>query len=734
MPSYALATLHGSGMPPPGGGNQEGGEPPTIDFAGMFQELKRRWWVIALCVLLCSGAAIAYVLKAQRIYAAEAMVEVEQEPTRILNGSQMGPTDLKALEMLKTIETKIASQGMFLRVIKALNLDQDPTFVPAREFKFNDDELVQLLQKKVAVALDRGTRLIAIKVEDTDPVRAKKIADQFLLECTVGGNKADTDAARALHSTLERGKDKALEDLKAAESEVNKYRTAHPSVTLDENPSESKTTSSEDRVKTVGNQLNEARAEVLRLQNSADQLKGSKKMSAEELLRLPGIATSDEVMSLQKALNEKKAAFASIDAIFLPKYPAHIRATKELQEVQMNLLSAAQKAASVIENRLAQARENETKLMQELTTAKNESVENKKIIADFDVLARDLKVQREHYNEVLTRLKQVELSQDFGGNAVKIADAPILPTWPVKPKKKLVVGGAGGFGFLMGVGIVLLLRFMDPSIRNLVQGEKAFSLPGLAAVPDAPAKHPIDRLITSPSTTPETSEAFRAMRTSLTLLGKGITARSFLFTSPSSGDGKSYCASNYAIALAHQGYRTLLIDADLRKPTLDLLLLGKRSAAGLVTHLQGNEKPEDAKACSPTSIANLYLFSAGESGSAHPAELLSGQAFHDLIEDALKWFHRVVIDTPPVNAVTDALLLAREVDTVALVIRSGKTSRSATKHAISKLAMAGARPVGFILNGASAEALASGYTGDFSHAMIAPLTRPILSLPPPAQS
>jgi capsular exopolysaccharide synthesis family protein len=282
---------------------------------------------------------------------------------------------------------------------------------------------------------------------------------------------------------------------------------------------------------------------------------------------------------------------------------------------------------------------------------------------------------------------------------------------------------------IMGVGLVLLLRLMDRSVRNLVQGEQVFSLPGLAAVPDAPAKHPIDRLITSPSTTPETAEAFRAMRASLSLLGKGITARSFLFTSPGSGDGKSYCASNFAITLAHQGYRTLLIDADLRKPALDLILLGRRNPSGLITHLQGGEDKDDGKACTPTSIPNLYLFSAGESGDAHPAELLSGQAFRDLIDDAFKWFHRVVIDTPPVNAVTDALLLAREVDSVAMVIRSGKTTRSDTRHAISKLAMAGARPVGFILNGATKEALSTGYTGDYNHAMLTPLTQPMLALP-----
>ena len=725
-PQQALSTLLSQGATPGPIGSGDNSGPPAINFGGMWQELRRRWWVVALCLLLSLGASIAYVFKAQRIFSTRATLEVQQEQISVMGNNKFGPTDLRALENLKTIESKINGEEMMLNVIRRLNLDTDPTFVPRRDTPLKDDQLVYFLQKKASAALIRGTRLIEIVVEDHNPQRALDIADAFLERVTTTGKQEDTASAREIRVSLEKERDRIREELEVAELTVKQFREAHPDMQLEETPSDLKTNVAEDRVKSINLEVSNTKSEVVRLTNGIEQLRAAKNIGLADLLRIPAIASTEEVINLQKVLNEKSAAFASIDSRYLPKHPSHIRASKELAEVRASLIAAARNAGAVMENKLAQAQENEEKLTAELKTAKAAALQFQQVAATFDIHASELKVQREHYNQVLTRLKEAQVSQEFGGSLLRVVGHPILPSQPIRPQKKLIVGAAGLGGIFLGLGLVLLLSLMDRSVRNLEQGEETLALPGLAAVPENPARHPMDRLLTSPFTKPENAEAFRAMRTSLSLLGKGITARSFLFTSPGPGDGKSYCASNFAVALALQGYRTLLIDADLRKPSLDLLFLGQRNQAGLVTHLKGADQPADqqSQACSPTPIANLYLFSAGEANGTHPAELLSGPAFRDLLQQSLKWFHRVVIDTPPVNAVSDALLLAREVDSVALVIRAKKTTRSDAKKAISKLMMAGGRPVGFILNGASKEALSTGYTGDVHHA-----TQTSLALP-----
>ena len=725
-PQQALTTLlaQGATSAPLSGGAPAA--PPAINFGGIWREVRRRWWVVTLCMLLSLAAAIAYVLNAQRIYSTRATLEVQQEQVSVMGTNKFGPTDLRALENLKTIESKINGEEMMLSVIRRLNLDQDPTFFPKRSTPFNDDELVYILHKKATASLVRGTRLIEIVVEDHNPQRAMDIAESFLDRVTTTGKQEDTASAREIRASLEKERDRIREELESSELTVKQFREAHPDMQLEETHSDLKTNVAEDRVKSLNLEVSNTKSEVLRLSNSIDQLRAAKNIGLEDLLRIPAIAANEEIINLQKVLNGMSATFASIDARYLPKHPSHIRASKELADVRASLLAAARNAGAVMENKLTQARKNEEKLTAELKAAKTAALQFQQVAAAFEIHASELKVQREHYSQVLARLKEAQVSQDFGGSLLRVVGRPILPTWPIRPQKKLIVGAAGLGGIFLGLCLVLLLSLMDRSVRNLEQGEETLALPGLAAVPENPAKHPMDRLLTSPFTKPENAEAFRAMRTSLSLLGKGITARSFLFTSPGAGDGKSYCASNFAVALALQGYRTLLIDADLRKPSLDLLFLGHRNQAGLVTHLKGAEQPaaEQSQACSPTSVSNLYLFAAGEASDTHPAELLSGPAFRDLLQQSLKWFHRVVIDSPPVNAVSDALLLAREVDSVALVIRAKKTSRSDAKKAINKLMMAGGRPVGFILNGASKEALSTGYTGDFHHATQAPLSLP----------
>jgi succinoglycan biosynthesis transport protein ExoP len=731
-PQQALAPFFGApgasgGGPAPGG---EPEDPPTIDFGGIFQALKRRWWVVALSLLLTIAAGITYIFKAERVYEAKGTVEVQQEKESLLGKPNSTGIDLKSLEMLKTIETTINGNSFMLRVIKDARLHEDPTWAPPREMAYQDDELVFHLQKKAAAVLSRGTRLIDITVQDSDPKRAQRITQAFLNECTRSTSAEDMAEAQKASAGLEKELEKSTYELEASELSLKQFRENHPELQLDENPSDLKQNPAETKVTTLSASVLEAKEEVLRLTNGIDQVRSAQSGRPEDLLNIAAIAASEEIVTLQKAFNEKSTQLAALDSRYLPKHPKVIAVTQEMTAIKASLIKAAQRHAANMENTLKAAQEKEAKLNEALIAAREASRDYQQIKAKFDVLASMNKVKQEHNKELLTRLKLVEVNQSFGGNVLRLKGAPILPTWPVKPSKKLILGASGLGGLMLGIGIVMLLYLLDRSVRNLDQGEQVFSLPGLAAVPDSPAKHPMDKLLNSPYTLPESAEAFRAMRTSLSLLGKGVHARSILFTSPDAGDGKSYCATNYALTLAQQGYRTLLVDADLRKPSLDLLLLGRRNPAGLISHLRGGGSEDSAKACTPTSIANLYLFSAGEAKDGHPAELLSSQAFRDLLADALKWFHRVVIDTPPVNVVSDALLLAREVDSVALVVRSGKTSRLDVRQAIRKLSAAGARPVGFILNAAEKAALTKGYTGEFNHAVINPLVPTRLSLPP----
>jgi succinoglycan biosynthesis transport protein ExoP len=191
------------------------------------------------------------------------------------------------------------------------------------------------------------------------------------------------------------------------------------------------------------------------------------------------------------------------------------------------------------------------------------------------------------------------------------------------------------------------------------------------------------------------AEAFRSLRTALSFLGHQKDSKAVLFTSANPGEGKTYCSLNCGAALAQMGLRTLLIDADLRRPALTRALLAGSKTPGLSACLTGNATLMDC--CRPTATENLFILGAGERVS-NPAELLAAGDVAGLLKEAMLYFDRVVLDSAPINAVSDTQLIAKEIESVCLVIRAGKTPRRAVVRACDLLARATHRPDAVVLN------------------------------------
>jgi capsular exopolysaccharide synthesis family protein len=213
------------------------------------------------------------------------------------------------------------------------------------------------------------------------------------------------------------------------------------------------------------------------------------------------------------------------------------------------------------------------------------------------------------------------------------------------------------------------------------------------------------------------AEGFRNLRAALSLLGPEVERRLFLFTSALPDEGKSFTSVNYALALAQQGYRVLLIDGDLRRPSVHKVFAkndgDQDSAVGVVDYLVGNaelkgaarlvatfesESLNLAKARDPKATTGQLFILAGGQMAPNPAELLSGDCFKRLAAAALKEFDRVVVDTAPILAVSDTLLMIPHAQTTCMVVRAGKSPRNAINRAITLMNAAGVRPAGMVLN------------------------------------
>ncbi len=717
VPSYATVPVTPVPAPPPNvppaGDSGPGADPPMIDFEGFWQALKRRWPVPFLCALALAAAAGWYLWQSPSYYTAVAELAVEQQQSSFLPGESFKPEDLRSLEVLKSIEREITGQGLLLRVANQHALRVDPAFAPPRKDgkRYEDDEIVELLRRRVTATLERGTRHIVITVDDTDPDRAKAICESILTEATRQSTDQTSEAAQLANRTLSAEKLRIEAKVEASQQAVNAFREKYPMLPLEENLSELKTNSVEEAVRSIGSAAAAARAEAVRLENAVAQIEAAGGR-VEALLRLSDIGQREDVAALKRSLGEKEAAFTVIDAEYGPKHPRHQQALRELNETRSQLASTVGRAVSLMRNRLEKQRQDAAALEDSLTQKKEESVVFQQVAGEFATLVSMLKADRDNYARLLSRLKDAEVNSALGDSVLRITDAPLKPTWPSKPRRKLMTAAAGVLGFGLGTGLVLLLHFLDRSLRTIQAGENLLRLPGLAALPADPASTLKGALLHGRPGAPAQTEAFRSLRTALSILGKGSAARSYLFTAARAGEGTSYTAMNFAVSLAQQGYRTLLIDANLRHPSLDGVFLRERPATGLADHLSG-KGTRDASACQKTEIPGVYVFAAGTS-TRHPSEVLNEQAFAIMLRDAAKWFHKIVIDTPAVGQVTDALPLARHVDTVCLVVRAAATPRAEVLRAANKLTMSGARPAGFILNAAPAEALSGGFVGDFA--------------------
>lgn len=321
-------------------------------------------------------------------------------------------------------------------------------------------------------------------------------------------------------------------------------------------------------------------------------------------------------------------------------------------------------------------------------------LELSRVAIPYGALQREATADRALFESVLTRVKETKVTEEIEKSNIRIISEPVPSKWPSKPRRLRTLAAAIAAGIVLGFVALVLIHAFDTSLRSVDQAEKTLDLPSLAAVPEAKGKVRHSPLVLVDHPAGREAESFRCLRTSLSLRPGGAP-RSILFTSAVPAEGKSYCSANYAVSLAQQGLTTLLIDADLRRPGLGNLFPKLKDAAGLSEVL--SDKSKFHEACHETGVFKLSLMPAGAKIGT-PAELLSSAAFRELLETALSKYDRVVLDTAPINAVSDTLLLGKAVDAVAFVVRSRKTPARALNRALHLLEKAEALPAGFILN------------------------------------
>jgi len=660
---------------------------PTLDIGGMFRAIRKRAWIIAVSFGICVTLALVYVLVlASKLYESQAVVYVEPSRERVFDQSiqQVRADDFRGLDALKSLEQSMVSGSVILRVVEKHDLLKDPDFLgPAKNgHRPADAEIVETISRRVKATLQRGTRLITLKVTDKSPERAQLLANAFVEEFESLLIEQNLDSSKRAQQILKEQSEEQLDRVNQIEDKLQAFRQAHSSVPLEEG----KGNVVESRLSDLDRMLSKAANEKLLLQSQAEMLETLPKDDPERILEIGDFVKQEHIGKLLLARNQKKAEFNKIKRQFKPQHQTYIAFESEIVGLDQQVREVAMEVGKSIRQRYITALEHEQKLKKTVEEQKSQVLALDGVRKEYRAMKHALDAAYDTYHKLLARINETDVTDGVKESHIRRFQEPLVPAKPAKPKKKLTVGLAGIFGIFLGCAIVLLWHLLDRSLQTRRQVEQTLGIPVLAEIAgskEADAELNQSLLVFSDPHS-LVAESFRDLRMALSSMGP----RSVMFTSAMPDDGKSFCAVNLALLQAQLGYRTLLIDADFRRPSLARALI----KPGTDTEIEAKN------ICQRTGFPNLFLISCGQL-MPHTGEHMNGEHFASMLWQAYRSFDCVIIDSSPIGVVSDALSFANKVDAVALVVRSGISQTRDAQKACRELLRMRAPLVGCVLNG-----------------------------------
>lgn len=426
-----------------------------------------------------------------------------------------------------------------------------------------------------------------------------------------------------------------------------------------------------------------------------NQLKSLQKDRA-ALDTFPAILSNTFIQQLKSQLADLQRQQAQMADRLGEKHPEMIKLNSAIQNTEAKLQGELGKVVQSVRNEFLSAQSQEKSLASELEAQKAGALALNRKGIEYGVLRRDAESNKQMYEALMQRAKETGISGELKASNIRVVDEAEIPRRPVRPKKarNLVLGLFGGL--IAGLGLAFFVEYLDNRIKNPDEIRQVLGLSYLGLVPGMRPQDLNDgRSPVLNEPVPQNfAEAFRGIRTSVMFSSTDEGSRSVLVTSTQPSEGKSVVAVNLAMSLAQAGQRVLLIDGDMRKPRLHDLLKVDQDP-GLSSLLVGKAKANDA--VHRATVTNLWVLPSGPT-PPNPAELLGSTRFRDLLKTLQDHFDWLVIDSPPVMAVTDASVIAHRTTGVVFVIGSEQVNRHTAKTAIERLRDSKATILGAVLN------------------------------------
>jgi polysaccharide biosynthesis transport protein len=654
--------------------------------------LRRRWLALA-CGLGLTALVLLGLFRQVPLFEAEAILSVDRgrKAVEFQNDPESGRIEYSMLN----------TQRDLLQSTVVLREALETSGAAKREPYASAVEPIDLLRRRLKISTSRDSWVIQTALRDEDPLAAKAllqaVLDAFLKQ---QGELKSFRAENALTFLSEQVK-AARGRLETARNAEQQFRSDKGIVST--NQEDSLPTQ---RLRQLAEQLLVIDAELSTANAASSQLAAAGKVPPAErvsaLLRVGEVSGHPlviEQLQLLYALEDRRTMLAQK---YLPDHPRMQEVLEQIAAKKGHLSEAVETACAMVEARRASVEMRRADLLARISAVEAEIMVYNGNLIQLAALGEE-RLSREHLAEALMRrLSEEEVASRLDVSQVSIVDPPQVGSRPVNIRPALFLAGSLLAGLIAAVGAALAAEALDRRVRGAGQASEASGLPVLTQIPDTPGLAALGQGGDA-SKPPELAEAINHLRASLSLVRRRVGNTVYVVTSTGPSEGKSTVSSRLAIGLGATGLRVCLVDADMRKPTAHRQL-GENTERGLSFVLAGEQGIEPIR----TSFANLDLLPVGVR-PPNPAELLNRGEFKLLIDRLRAAYDVVIIDTPPLGLVSDALAACEHADGVLLVVRDRHTMKTQLRRVIGMLAPLGERVLGIIVNAERSRGAEYGY-------------------------
>jgi succinoglycan biosynthesis transport protein ExoP len=735
--------------------------PESNEISAYLRVLRKHRNLILTSGLGLGVAALIYCLAIPRSFTADTTIELRGHAPILasIQSENLFGSDSRKVEYLKTTVAKLKLTGLADAVLARQNLLRElkqywrshrsplsslwslvrglrPAPLSAKEagptltggyFQHSPSEIGKYLSL-IDIEPVHETNLVHIRATTTNRALSQKIANLHATEF-IEHLKRERQGAIQANVELLRAQSDALRDrVGQAEEALTSYAASHKLLLARNNDSSGLNYR---HIESLAQMLADAAGRRIKSESTLLQAKRQKEDEGT-------FFDNDITEQLRATLKQSEAEYASLGSQVTAAYPGMRELQARISSLKRAIRDERRQGIEALQSQFNADLNAETSLREQIESEKAKAQDVAKKLIHYDVLSKEASSLRDLYQAVLKQAKEVEMSGSVTTSNVFVADYSSLPTSPSAPKTNIIVILATLVGLSAGIITAYILESLADTITTSEDIHQTLDLPILGVVPDfslstksrahalpldpkadtqrqglppgsSPAQDSALPQLTAGQGTeliaiaaPQTAiaEALRTIRANVLLSSADYPPRVIMLASSAQGEGKTTILSNLAVTLAQANHRTLMIDGDLRIAGLTSLFCGDDPhRVGLSEILTSNTPLE--RAIHPTGVPNLDLLPVG-ARPPNPAELVGSEKMKNLLEGLKQRYDFILVDSPPIMAVADGLLLSRMVDSVLLVVRSGITPKPIAREARNKLARVKARIIGIVLNGTSA--------------------------------